>query len=47
MTLLGKPEGKMPLGKPGRFWVDNIKMVLREMGWGGMDSIYLAHYKNR
>jgi hypothetical protein len=32
-----KPEGKRPLGRPRRRWVDNIKMDLREMGWNGMD----------
>jgi hypothetical protein len=31
--LVGKPEGKRPLGKPRRTWVDNIKMDLVEMGW--------------
>jgi hypothetical protein len=35
--MVGKPEGKRPLGRPRRRWVDNIKMDLREMGWGGMD----------
>jgi hypothetical protein len=41
-TLVGKPEGKIPLGRPRRRWVDNIKMDLRESGWGGMDWIDLA-----
>jgi hypothetical protein len=37
--LVGKPEGKRPLGKPRRRWVDNIKMDLREIGrWYGLDS---------
>jgi hypothetical protein len=31
-VLLGKPEGKRPLGKPRRRWVDNIKMYLLEIG---------------
>jgi hypothetical protein len=35
--LVGKPEGKRPLGRPRRRWVNNIKMDLREMGWYGMD----------
>jgi hypothetical protein len=35
--LVGKPEGKRPLGRPRRRWGDNIKMDLREIGWGGMD----------
>jgi hypothetical protein len=34
--LMGKPEGKIPLGRPRRRWVDNIKMDLREIGWDGM-----------
>jgi hypothetical protein len=34
--LVGKPEGKRPLGRPRRRWVDNIKMDLREIGWGVM-----------
>jgi hypothetical protein len=32
--LVGKPEGKRPLGRPGHRWVDNIKMGLVEVGWG-------------
>jgi hypothetical protein len=40
--LLGKPEGKRPLGRPRRRWVDNIKMDLREVGWDGRDRIDLA-----
>jgi hypothetical protein len=35
--LVRKPEGKIPLGRPRRRWVDNIKNELREIGWGGMD----------
>jgi hypothetical protein len=34
--LVGKPEGKSQLGRPRRMWVDNIKMDLVEIGWGGM-----------
>jgi hypothetical protein len=41
--LVGKPEEKGPLGRPRRRWVDNIKTDLREIGWGGMDWIDLAH----
>jgi hypothetical protein len=40
--LMGKPEGTRPLGRPRRRWVDNIKMYLREIGWGGMNWIDLA-----
>jgi hypothetical protein len=35
--LVGKAEGKRPLGRPRRRWVDNVKMDLRETGWGGMN----------
>jgi hypothetical protein len=38
--LVGKPEGKRPLGRPTRRWEDNIRMDLREIGWGGMHWIY-------
>jgi hypothetical protein len=37
MILVGKPEGKRPLGRPRRRWVDNIKMDLIEIGWDGVD----------
>jgi hypothetical protein len=33
--LVGNPEGKRPLARPRRRWVDNIKMDLREIGWDG------------
>jgi hypothetical protein len=36
---VGNPEGKRPLGRPRRRWVNNIKMVLREIEWDGMDWI--------
>jgi hypothetical protein len=39
---VGNLEGKGPLGRPRRRWVDNIKMNLREVGWYGMDWINLA-----
>jgi hypothetical protein len=35
--LVGKPEGKRPLGRPRRRWAGNIKMDLREVGWDGRD----------
>jgi hypothetical protein len=35
--LVGKPEGKRPLGRPRRRWVDSIKMDLRDIGWDGID----------
>jgi hypothetical protein len=40
--LVGKPERKRPLGRPKRRWVDNIKMDLREIGWGELNWINLA-----
>jgi hypothetical protein len=36
-VLVGKPEGKRPLGRPRRRWEDNIKMNLQEVGWGRGD----------
>jgi hypothetical protein len=45
--LVGKSEGKRPLGSPKRRWMDNIKMDLRETGWGGMDWIDLAQDKKQ
>jgi hypothetical protein len=41
-VLVGKPEGKRPLGRPWRRWEDNIKANLRVVGCGGMDWIELA-----
>ena len=41
-VLVKKPEGKRPLGRPRRRWVDNIKMDLQEVGCGDMDWIELA-----
>jgi hypothetical protein len=37
-VLVGKPEGKRPLGRPRRRWEDNIKMDLKEIRWGELDS---------
>jgi hypothetical protein len=45
--LLGKPEGKRPLGRPRRRWVENIKMDLREIGWDGIEWIYLAQDRDQ
>jgi hypothetical protein len=36
-VLMGKPEGKRPLGRPRRKWFNNTKMDLREIGWYGLD----------
>jgi hypothetical protein len=45
--LVGKLEGKRPLGRPRRRWVDDIKMDLREIGWDGMDWINLAEDRDQ
>jgi hypothetical protein len=45
--LVGKPEGKSPLGRPRRRGVDNIKIDLTEIEWDGMDWIELAQNRNR
>ena len=46
-VLVGKPEGKRPLGRPRRRWEDNIKTDLQEIGCGGMDWIELAQDRDR
>jgi hypothetical protein len=46
-ALVGKPEGKKPVGIPRRRWEDNIKMDLQEMECGGMDWIELAQDRDR
>jgi hypothetical protein len=45
--LVGKPEGKRPLGRRRRRWMDNIKIDLREIGWDDMDCINLAQDRDR
>jgi hypothetical protein len=45
--LMGMPEGKRPLGKPRRTWVDNIRMDLGEIEWGGVDRIGLAQDRDK
>jgi hypothetical protein len=45
--LVGKPEGKRPLGRPRRRWVDNIKIDLREIGWDDMDWTDLAQERDQ
>jgi hypothetical protein len=44
---LAFPEGKRPLGRPRRRWMDIIRMDFGEMGWGDVDWICLAKYRNR
>ena len=46
-VLVGKPEGKRPLGRPRRRWEDNIKMDIEEVGCGGMDWIQVAQDRDR
>jgi hypothetical protein len=46
-VLMGKPEGKRPLGRPRRRWEDGIRMDLRETGWGSVDWIQLAQDRDR
>jgi hypothetical protein len=45
--LVGKPEGKRPLGRQRRKWEDNIRMDLGEVGWDDVDWIGLAQDRNR
>jgi hypothetical protein len=45
--LMGKPEGKRPLGRPRHRWVYNIRMYIEEVGWGDVDWIGLAQDRNR
>jgi hypothetical protein len=45
--LMGKPEGKGPLGRSSRRYADNIKMDLREVGWGGVDRIGVAQDRDQ
>jgi hypothetical protein len=44
--LVGKPEGRIPLGRQRRGWVDNIKDNFREIGWNGMDWISVPQNKD-
>jgi hypothetical protein len=46
-VLVGKPEGRRPLGKPRRRWEDNINMDFQEVGFGGMDWVDLAQDSDR
>ncbi|KAJ4431048.1 hypothetical protein ANN_19641 [Periplaneta americana] len=46
-VLVGRPEGKRPLGRPRRRWEDNIKMDLREVGYDGRDWIHLAQDRDQ
>jgi len=46
MTLVGKPEGKRPLRRPSRRWVNNIRMDLQEVGCVYLDWIWRAQYRD-
>jgi hypothetical protein len=45
--LVGRPEGRSPLGRPRRRWEDNIEMGLREIGFGDVDWIHWAQDRHR
>jgi hypothetical protein len=46
-VLMGKPEGKRPLGRPRRRWENGIRMDLREIGWGSVDWIQFVQDRDR
>ena len=46
-VLVGKPEGRRPMGRPRRRWVDNVRMDLQEVGCGYMDWIGLVQDRDR
>jgi hypothetical protein len=46
-VLVGKPEGKRPLGRPRCRWENGIRMDLGEIGWGGMEWIHLAQDRDQ
>jgi len=45
--LVGKPEGKKPLGRPSRRWEDNIRMDFKEIGWEDMDRMNLGEDRDQ
>jgi hypothetical protein len=45
--LVGKPEGKRPLGRSRRRWLDNIKMDIGDIGWDGVDWIDMAQDRDQ
>jgi hypothetical protein len=45
--LVARPEGKRPLGRPRRRWVDNIRMDFGQIGWGHVDWIGLTQYRDQ
>ena len=46
-VLVGKPEGKRPLGRPRRFWESNFEMDLQEIVWEGVDIIGLVQHRKK
>jgi hypothetical protein len=42
LLFVGKPEGKKPLRRPKHRWEENIRMILREIGWEGVGWLHLA-----
>jgi len=46
-SLVGKPEGKRPLGRSSREWEDNIFMDLWELGWENLDWAHMAHDRDQ
>jgi hypothetical protein len=46
-ALVGKPEGKTPLGRPRRRWEDGIRMDLRKIGWGSVEWIQFPQDRDR
>jgi hypothetical protein len=46
-VLVGKPEGKSPLGRSRRRWEDGVKMDLEQIAWGGVEWIHLAQDRDR
>jgi hypothetical protein len=46
-ALVGKPKGKRPRGRPRRRWEDELRMELREIGWGSVDWIQLAQDRHQ
>jgi hypothetical protein len=45
--VVGRPEGRRPLGRPRHRWEDNIKMDFQDVGWGGMDWIDMAQDRDK
>jgi hypothetical protein len=45
--LVGKPEGKRPLGRPRRRWKDNVRMNIREIVWKGVDWMHLIQARGQ